>query len=314
MTNGKIYVGSTSALGFKKRWWGHRTRLRANTHWNQHLQNSWNKHGEQQFRFEIIEECLPNDCIPREQYYFDTLHPQYNILQTAGSMFGYRHTTATKQKIGDACRGEKHPQYAGKHIFYHPEDGYFNGGLTELCTKFKIRENTGYRLRSGELDKSHGWIYIGNDKTPLPENIDEFYYSRIHNDRTIYSFFHKIHGRFQGVIPDFMKKYNISFQNQSIIRKLIDGKRKMAWGWIFLGEGIQYITSDIETKYMTALKQNTKANNHMDIIYEFFNFKTTENFRGTLRELIRNYNLNDKCAREMLSQRKPHLKGWTIKS
>ena len=252
LTNGKIYVGSTSALGFKKRWWGHRTRLRTNTHWNQHLQSSWNKYGEHQFRFEIIEECPPNDCISREQYYFDTLHPQYNILTTAGSMLGYHHTTATKQKIGDASRGENHPMYSGKHVFYHPTHGYFVGGLFELWEQFNIRKTTGYRLCSGELNKSHGWIYIGKEGTHRPENINNFYYTRVYNNRTIYSFFHGKHGMFSGVIPDFMRTYNISHQNQSIIQKLIDGKRKMAWGWIFVGNGYHLTPPDIETKYSNA--------------------------------------------------------------
>ena len=99
-TNDKCYIGSTATLGFKKRWWSHRTKLRMNKHFNQHLQYSWNKYGEQNFRFEIVERCLPAQCIAREQYYFDSLHPEYNILQIAGSCRGYKHTDIAKKKIG----------------------------------------------------------------------------------------------------------------------------------------------------------------------------------------------------------------------
>ena len=52
----------------------------------------------------------------------------------------------------------------------------------------------------------------------------------------------------------------------------------------------------------------------MDTPHYFTNFKTGEHFQGTLRELIKTHNLNDGTAREMLGGRKPHLKGWTIKS
>ena len=152
-TNDKCYIGSTATLGFKKRWWSHRTKLRMNKHFNQHLQYSWNKYGEQNFRFEIVERCLPAQCIAREQYYFDSLHPEYNILQIAGSCRGYKHTDIAKKKIGDTSRGENHPQYSGRHMFYHPSYGYFTGGLFEFGDRFGLRKGISYRLQTGELDK-----------------------------------------------------------------------------------------------------------------------------------------------------------------
>lgn len=313
-TNNKCYIGSTATLGFKKRWWSHYTRLRKNKHWNQHLQHAWNKYGEKSFRFEIIEECLPSQCIVREQYYFDTLRPEYNILQIAGSCRGYRHTDIAKQKIGDASRGKNHPMYSGEYIFYNPSYGYFTGGLFELSDRFELRKNIGHRLHTGELDKSHGWIYIGKYPCDLPDDIDVFYHNRIRNNRPIYSFYHREKGMFIGTIPEFMTTNKIHHKNQSVIQKLIDGKRKMAWGWVFIGKGELPQPPNIDTLYAIIFKQNTKANNHMDTLHYFSNFKTGERFQGTLRELIKAHNLNDGAAREMLGRRKSHLKGWTIKS
>jgi hypothetical protein len=39
-----------------------------------------------------LDYCYPKDVIKRQQYYIDLLKPQYNILKTAGSFTGYKHT------------------------------------------------------------------------------------------------------------------------------------------------------------------------------------------------------------------------------
>ena len=229
LTNGKIYIGSTATLGFLKRWRIHRNHLRANTHINQHLQNSWNKYGEQQFKFHIVEECIPSKCLIREQHYIDTLHPDYNIHTIAGSALGYRHTPITKILIGNASRGSNNAAYSGEHTFYHPTHGYFNGSIVQFGKTFNLRKSLPYKLSEGILSKSHGWIYVGKSTDKLPENINEFYRSRRYNDKPPYEF-HYIDGTtFCGTMAEFVNKYNL---DRSTIVKLIKGKRKYAFGWI----------------------------------------------------------------------------------
>ena len=53
--NNKIYIGSTEVC-FKQRFKKHKQRLRNNYHENDYLQKSWNKYGEDNFVFEILEE------------------------------------------------------------------------------------------------------------------------------------------------------------------------------------------------------------------------------------------------------------------
>ena len=98
LINNKCYIGSTTGL-LKYRCITHRYHLRYNRHTNQHLQNSWNKYGENNFEFSIIELCQPDKCLDREQYYIDTLKPEYNILQFSNSTLGYKHTIKAKKKI-----------------------------------------------------------------------------------------------------------------------------------------------------------------------------------------------------------------------
>jgi group I intron endonuclease len=65
----KIYVGSS--INIFSRWKKHKTDLVYNRHGNIHLQRSWNKYGESNFAFSIIENC--SNFLEREQYYLDTL-------------------------------------------------------------------------------------------------------------------------------------------------------------------------------------------------------------------------------------------------
>lgn len=57
------------------------------------------KYGYSSFRLEILEYCDPSSIIEREQYYIDLLKPEYNILQVAGSLFGYKHTSESLEKM-----------------------------------------------------------------------------------------------------------------------------------------------------------------------------------------------------------------------
>lgn len=101
---GKFYIGS--AVNIKRRWAIHRSRLGANTHVNRHLQNSWNKHGEDSFTFEVLEYCEKKRLIEREQFYIDNEKPAYNISPTAGNRLGVESTDETKRKISEARKGK----------------------------------------------------------------------------------------------------------------------------------------------------------------------------------------------------------------
>jgi hypothetical protein len=65
------------------------------------------KYGYSNFRLEILEYCEPANCINREQYYIDLLNPEYNILKTAGSRLGSKHSKAAIKKISDSLLGNK---------------------------------------------------------------------------------------------------------------------------------------------------------------------------------------------------------------
>lgn len=64
------------------------------------------KYGYSSFSLEILEYCEPGKCLEREQYYIDTLNPEYNIQKTAGSPLGHKHTDEARMKISLAKRGK----------------------------------------------------------------------------------------------------------------------------------------------------------------------------------------------------------------
>ena len=65
----KIYIGSS--VNLRNREYKHFWMLNKNKHDNQHLQNSFNKFGENSFKFEILEECDEQSLIERENHYIN---------------------------------------------------------------------------------------------------------------------------------------------------------------------------------------------------------------------------------------------------
>lgn len=70
LVTGKFYIGST-IMSILKRTDHHKALLRKNKHKNTHLQNAWNKYGEDNFQLEIIEITSKNVTLIREQFWLD---------------------------------------------------------------------------------------------------------------------------------------------------------------------------------------------------------------------------------------------------
>jgi group I intron endonuclease len=57
------------------------------------------KYGYSNFSLEILEYCLPEKCVEREQHYLDLLPNNYNTLSKAGSSLGFKHSKDTLAQI-----------------------------------------------------------------------------------------------------------------------------------------------------------------------------------------------------------------------
>lgn len=112
--NNKIYIGSS--VNIRKRWAEHLRGLNNNKHPNSRIQNAWNLHGADSFKFEVIELCDRIDLLLREQSWLDNLLPFYNIARDAAApMRGRKTTEETKEKQRQASLGiKKSPEHAKK--------------------------------------------------------------------------------------------------------------------------------------------------------------------------------------------------------
>ncbi len=111
LINGKIIVGSTEDLNKRNK--DHFSQLKRGTHKNPHLQYSFNKHGENNFKFEVLEECNIEYLISTELFWVNMLDTQnkergYNIITPALGWKGGKHTEESKKKIGLASKGNKY--------------------------------------------------------------------------------------------------------------------------------------------------------------------------------------------------------------
>jgi len=121
LTNNKTYIGSSVNLSHRFSCYysiKHIERLKTSN-----ICKALIKYGYSGFKLEILEYCSIKVLLEREQYYFNTLNPEYNILKTAGSNFGYKHTEETlmkfrkrshteevKAQISLSQRGRKHSE------------------------------------------------------------------------------------------------------------------------------------------------------------------------------------------------------------
>lgn len=108
LVNGKVYVGS--AVDLKHRWQLHIQQLRENRHHSIKLQRAFNKYGEDNFIFEVIELIEDKSTLlQREQFFmnkFNVVNEGYNICPIAGSSLGVKRSEECKRKIGAIHKGK----------------------------------------------------------------------------------------------------------------------------------------------------------------------------------------------------------------
>lgn len=187
LSNNKIYIGSSNNIF--KRWNEHIWELNNHKHDNKHLQDAWDKYGEENFKFEIIEECNKDIKLKREQYYLD-LYKSYNrdigfniSKNSIAPMAGRHHTEEAKRKFSETRKGENHPFYGrhhteetkrklseinkGKHV---GENNTFYGRHHSEETKKKISESNKGRHLTDE-QKQHLSKKLSGSNNPASRNI-----------------------------------------------------------------------------------------------------------------------------------------------
>lgn len=136
--NGKRYIGST--VNFRKRWQEHLSAFCHRKHRNPHLQAAFEKYGGEVFVFTILEGVRDtSQLISREQYYLDTLNPEYNIALVAGMpMLGRHHTAEAKRKISEGNKGRTFTEGHRKRLREtHKARRLIKGGYRKISEAMK---------------------------------------------------------------------------------------------------------------------------------------------------------------------------------
>jgi group I intron endonuclease len=112
--NGDLYIGLSADLNRREK--GHFLKLRNNKHCNIHLQNAWNKYGEENFKFKVILYCESEELTYYEQKLVDLWIPSYNICrECVKNGLGTKKSEEEKIKLSEMRLGDKNPFYGKKH-------------------------------------------------------------------------------------------------------------------------------------------------------------------------------------------------------
>ena len=211
--SGKIYIGSSKDI---TRWNSHRTKLNRDAHGNQHLQNSWNLHGEDNFKFEIIEYVdSEKDLIPREQYWLDKEGSfngdvGYNIRKIADRNIGLTHSQQTKDKLRDISN-DYFDKHGHKPVYDFWVDRYGEEKANQLMINYKKKHSD---RTKGNKNPMFGKL---GELNPNIKKIDQF---------TKDGIFIKT---WNGII---IASKDLGIQSQNISECCL-GKRKSAGGYVW---------------------------------------------------------------------------------
>lgn len=156
LINGKSYIGSSMRI--KYRWKQHEFRLKKGNHHSYKLQRAWDKYGEDNFEFKIIEVVDDVDLlIEKEQYWMD----KYNVITN-----GYN-----VSPVAGICsnKGSDHPmsKLHEDDVLEIKEFIKIGKPFQEIANKFNITPENVSSIKSGNT-----WSHIGdnvsNVKYPPP--------------------------------------------------------------------------------------------------------------------------------------------------
>jgi group I intron endonuclease len=231
--NGKYYIGST-CRSFSERFYSHKNQLNNNLHPNSHLQRSWNKYGENNFEFQIVEECIKDKIhvLNREQFYIDTLKPQYNECPMARSVLGRKMKNKTKKLLSKLHIGSQNYNFDNTiYTFFHPKIGIEYSTQYDFYKKYDYYQSSVNHLCLNKRYMYKGWICILDKKNKIPiKKLKEIYKLRKEKSNggqpkssIIYIFNHINGSEFKGNIHQFSDKYNFKLKS---VRKICYKDRK----------------------------------------------------------------------------------------
>jgi len=230
LKNNKAYIGQSTDI--KTRWNSHKNELRNNTHRNSHLQNAFNKYGEEAFEFRILETTYEENLDDAEEYwidYFDSTNSGkgYNLKYGGNSSKNIEEIQEQINRVRELRRHEAH-YFKMRHI---NDNGGFSR-LYELAKENKTQKEASLEFNVPQVyiveylneQGISGWKELVNEARGFNDDysiidekggvlfiIDELIngksFKRIADDFNVTSRFIKDYLIFKGFNPDEINKY-----------------------------------------------------------------------------------------------------------
>ena len=151
--NGKSYIGSSYDIA--QRWEQHLYQLRNGKHDNRHLQYAFDKYRAESFEMIILFQTNKHtSMVMLEQYYLDTVKPEYNIAPFARSSFGIKRTEETRKKLQLVNLGKKATPETLKRL-HESHIGKSDGELNPFYGKTHSMESRLKMSKSQKQRTSH---------------------------------------------------------------------------------------------------------------------------------------------------------------
>ena len=150
---GKSYIGSAVNLAKRLRSYYSFNFLKRELLRNKsYIYSALLKYGHSNFNIHILEYCDKDILLTREQYYIDSLNPEYNILKIAGSCIGRKHSEETKVKLSKSAKLRK-----GKETSFFGKNHKF-----EVKSLISIKKSINIKVIDLETDFTK--TFLGNKK------------------------------------------------------------------------------------------------------------------------------------------------------
>lgn len=228
LVNNKIYIGQT--VNFIKRKSEHFVKLHKNIHVNAHLQNSYNKYGLDSFVFEIIERCDLKILTEREQFYIDSLKPEYNICKIAKSPLGIKHTKEQNEAKSKRQKGKKKHEGFGEIQRKRLKGIKPSEKCMEAAIKFNKNRIVGKQerenKRNAQLKRKERDGFINSPETR----------QKLKDSSSINVFVYDLKGNFIGEFKSGKEAAETLKVNNSKISAVINKRRNSTGGYKFYRE------------------------------------------------------------------------------
>jgi len=287
--NNKIYIGQS--IDIHKRWANHKNELKRNKHVNIHLQRAWNKYGEENFNFNILEKCNEESLSEKEINYI-------NKYKSNIDMFGYNLTAGgEKTKINKEILLLKSKKYSKKVLQFDKQGNYIKEYQNAIFAAKELNGNNSiiYQCCINKWKSAYGYMWkfkkdckIINGKV---ENISEYK----KGSKSIHICQLDLKGNFIKEWENCKRAgefYNIVSEN---IRSCCDKKygRKTCIGYIWI-YATEYYEKNINLHYY-----NRNHNEKKVAVYDLNNkyLKTYISAREVERDMKINYRSVSECCR-----------------